>query len=245
MEEKLKSILKRTHWYLIAKVAALGLVWFFLPFPFFLILSLVFYFFPSFRPMRFLMPFLAIIFFASLSLWQGSFFMAVVFGLALYFLFGVKDLILIDRKTNFQLLTFLLVFLGALVLFFSFSNWLSFRFIFWSVILVAFCLTMLRVAVTEGRAPLHINVVAEEGRRRNFIVFGLAGFLLWQVIITLMILPITGTYKLLSLFLIFVIFLEMMSDFYNETISRNKILIELSIAAIFFVFIFSAASWGL
>ncbi len=128
MEEKLKSITKRTPWSSLLRGLVLGLAHYALaPFDFgsgalfFVVIAFAFYLIPFFRPKATRMPFFAALILA-LLLSQGILAAgAVVLLFAL--LFALKDLEVVDRAFAYEIFVFLALFASALQFFRAVPHW--------------------------------------------------------------------------------------------------------------------------
>lgn len=109
METKLRLILKRIHWSLALKAAILAVVWMVLPGWAFLILSAYLYFVPFFDPWKLFLPFLVFLFLAFTGPPNPGF--ALILGSLFYVILGIKDLILIDRRSAYDIMILISLFL--------------------------------------------------------------------------------------------------------------------------------------
>src|ERR1700722_12935955 len=108
MVEKLKSISKQIHWSLLARAALFALFWFFLPFWLFFLLALYLYFIPFFQERTLPVPFFILLLLTFIE--SPGIFFAVIFGLLFYYLLLIKNLVLIDRKSGYELFVLAITF---------------------------------------------------------------------------------------------------------------------------------------
>src|SRR2546422_648850 len=116
METKLKLISKRIHWSLALKAGGVAAAWYFLPRWAFLFVVLYFYFVPIFHPWKLFLPFLTFLFLVfnefvvpagQSQLSQIGF--AAIIAVFFYVILGIKDLVLIDRRSAYDGLVLALI----------------------------------------------------------------------------------------------------------------------------------------
>lgn len=241
MAAKLELISKPIPWSLVVKAALLGGVWFFLPFPIFLILAFYFYLVPLFKPLELGACFLVTLVFSFLI--PESFPSAVFLGVVFYLILGVKDLVFIHRKAVYQAVVLLTIFLMDLYFFFELGGWFGFRTLFWSVLVAFFSFLLMRGFLKyEG-------VVEEEAGWaagwHKFLILGLVGFLTWELMFVLLFLPLGFIYQTAILFLTSVVFLELTLAYFNRCLSPRKVLFNFTLFFIFVVFILAGTKWEL
>jgi hypothetical protein len=108
MAEKLKSISRQIHWSLLLRAALFALAWFFLPFWLFLLVALYLYLIPFFNSRRLFWPFFALLVLTYLE--PGNLVYLIFFAAFFYYLLLIKNLLLIDRKSAYELLVLALSF---------------------------------------------------------------------------------------------------------------------------------------
>lgn len=238
METKLKSIFGRIHWSLALKAAIFSLGWFFLPFWAFLLIALYFYFSPLFRPLTLALPFSLLILFAAAE--PKGVPLAVFFAVLFYLILGIKDLILINRKESYEALVLLLSFLMFVTFFVRLDGGIDLR-------ALPYSLATVTAFVFLALCFLRYDLGFEEKnvRRRRNIALGLTGILLWQISLAALFLPINFLYQAAILFLAAAMALTLMADYFANRLSRQRILVDFSIALVVLVFILGSASWGL
>src|SRR5258708_3672304 len=109
MAAKLKSISKQIHWSSVLKALVFALAWIWFPFWFFAILALGLYFIPFFQARRLAIPFLTLLILCYIQTPDMAF--AIIFGVVFYETLLIKDLLLIDRRSAYELLVLALTFL--------------------------------------------------------------------------------------------------------------------------------------
>lgn len=217
MAVKLKLILEPVPWLLVAKTIIFGTVWYFLPFWVFLLVSLYFYFSPAFQSGRFLPLFLVILYLASTN--EPSIWLAILFSLIFYLTIGIKDLIFIDRKTPYTILIYTLLLLLFINFWKIYPTWNS-KTLLRSILLPITFFFLTKDYLTEW---------GEFEKRRKNLILGLASFFVWQFSLAILFLPLNQFYSPLILFVISLIFLEIMPDYLNNTLTMQKKLIAFSL----------------
>jgi len=238
MVAKLRSILRPTHWSLLVKAIIFGVLWLFLPYPLFLIGALYLYLIPVFRPVKMALPFLGLIVLSGLV--ERGFFIALAIGATYYIIDGIKDLIFIRRRMSYEILVFLIMFIGSVGLY-SQTGWLTLLGVIWSFVLSVFAILLLRELSLYGDPP--IRSVAKKDVR--VVVFGLVGFFVWQLSIVLFILPLGSMYQAAILFLTSAVLIEIAMTYLSGELTRNKLLINFTVLFIFMVFVIASNNWGL
>jgi len=112
MAEKLKSILKRTNWSSLLRAVIFAAAWWatpFISFWVFLLVALYLYFVPFTGAEKVSVPFFVLLL---ISFLQGnSILAAVIFGAIFYFIILIKDLLIIDRRSAYDILVLVLSYL--------------------------------------------------------------------------------------------------------------------------------------
>ncbi len=236
MEEKLRSISRTIPWSLALKAAAFGLGWYVLPFWLFLLLGLGLYFVPLFQPMHLLLPLLLTFFFAAVLAYSS--WAALMLGIIFFFILGIKDLVFIRRGAAYETLIFLLFFLAFLNYFARFGAWGGWTDMGLGILVATVAALLLRGFVLY-RAP----EAGEWARRKRFVLFGLAGLLLWQWQAALLFLPLNFFYQTAILFLAAVVLAELFLAYAQGELTRRKILLHFSFLFVFVSFVLAANSW--
>jgi len=233
MEGKLRSITKRIHWSLILKAVAVGASWVYLPEWLSVALAIFFYFSSFFRIRHMGVPFLSALILAHV-LGQnilGGLFLAA----CLFLVFGLKELVFIDRRSAYAGLIFLIFFFASFLLYENLDAWngwfpvkgLLFAWLFWALV---------RGFLLE----------AEEGLpERTPLALGALSFVFWEIIMVIAFLPLDFLYQAgIAIFMAFVFF-EWLVDYSRGNLAKNKILLYISLLFILVTLIFAFAKWGL
>ncbi len=242
MAAKFVSITKQIPWSLLLKAFFCGCLWLFAPFWLFVIGALFFYFVPLFRPWRFLFPFLTV--FAISLLLPATLWSALFLGALFFLLLGVKDLVFVHRFQSYEAFVFLLfaaVFLLSFQLIFSWEHFLSFALIGIDGIVFVGAGASLLSYHRALRTPESPN----EGGGQELLLLWTAGFLVWQLGIALLMLPLTFFSQTAILFVFSVLLLELFVEKSEGRLTRRTLF---AYAAAFFlvvVFVLTAAEWGL
>jgi hypothetical protein len=241
MAVKLKSIVRPIPWFLLLKAVLFGLGWLILPSWLFVLSGLFLYLVPFFQPRKLLVPFLSTLALSLILPYDPGW--AVFFAGVSFLIFGIKDLIFINRSSAYEFLTLLLVF-GAIFSAFSSgaASWHGFAFLAMGVIaalFVAFVLELLRYKSSD--------MLIEGSQRRSLehkAIF-ISGFLLWQLGIGVAFLPLNLFYQTALLFLVAALMLELIVDWSEGDLSPRTLLFHFSVFFVFAVLLFASAEWGL
>ncbi|HTY39633.1 MAG TPA: hypothetical protein VMC43_00890 [Candidatus Paceibacterota bacterium] len=233
LKKRVAHGLRGLPWSLIVRAVIFGGAWLILPFWAFAVLAFGMYFFPLFQPFLLFVPFLLTIVFAGLlgtSLWG-----AVFLGILFYLVIGIKDLILIDRRRAYHILTFL-IFLALFLNFF-------YHYPRPDVPFAAFGLGLIFFIVFRGFVA-YIIPEAGEAHRATF-VSGLAALLVGQLALILLVLPLSFFYQTALLFLSVVLLAEFVIDHLEDRLDRRIVLTNASIILVFFSVVLALNRWGL
>ncbi len=117
---RIHSVFRHFPWVVLLKALAIAAAWIVFPSWIFVATTIGFYFIPIFQPLSLLWPLILALAFATTI---GFGFSQTVFVVAIFFLIlGIKDLVFIDRRAAYQTLVLLMLFAGALMLFFGAPN---------------------------------------------------------------------------------------------------------------------------
>ncbi len=238
MVKKLKSILRPIPWSLALRAFIFGLCWLLLPFWAFLCIALYFYFFPLFQPVKFAVHFIILLFFmATTSL---GFSAAAFFSLIFYLLLGLKDFLFIDRRSPYEMFLFLFVFMVAARFYFLFDTWLGI-FLVPSVFLFGILFFLVSRGLWKYSAPSFELPLGSHSRVSLFILT----FLLCQLILGIVVLPLNFLYQTAIFFLSAVVLIESVFDYLRGALTNRRLLANFSIFLVFIVIILGSAPWSL
>ncbi len=219
---------------LLLKSAALGLIWFFLPFWLFFVFAVYFYFVPPFQPFKIFFPFLLTIAFSFFL--QQNLLSVFLVGVLFFLVLGIKNLILVHRFQSHQLMAFLLLFLGYFYFFSVFGNWgrpiSSF-----ALFAVGFSFFFLFYELSA--------YTSEKKREKKIAISAIGAFLVFQAAAAILFLPMNRFYQTAVLFLSSVIIADIFLEYLNNGLSRKKILQDFSVFFVVATLLLAAANWEL
>lgn len=254
MAEKLKSISKRIHWFLLLKGVIFAAAWFFFgsyspSFLIFAIVALYLYFSPLAQSSTVAAPFLVLMLLTFLE--PVNLLLAFIFGIVFFYILLVKELILIDRKSAYEVTVLSLMFLlllgfyerfggslDILSLYYSLCGAAIMGFLTWSFIRFGYPTAepsgVLDVAEGYGNLPAlsRISVV-------------LSVVLMWQFLLVALFLPVDFVYQTIIAFLGVIFIIDLVPQYLFGESSREKVLATLSVIFVLFVFVLGSARWGL
>ncbi len=219
---------------LLIKACIFSIGWLVFPFWAFLIISLYFYLVPLFQPFKLFVPFILTLLAAAIL--PYGFWFAVLLGILFFLLFGIKNLILVNRFDNHQLIVFLILFLMFFGFFWHFENWQR-----WTVSLISFGIGFFFFFLFKELASYSQG----SSESKKIIVSVLGSFLLWQAAMVILFLPLNYFYQTALLFLSSVILTDILLEYLGGVIGRRKILADFSIFFVIAVVILTSANWGL
>jgi|GEM_PF-612936 len=242
MAIKLKSITRLIPWSLALRAVLFGAAWLILPFWAFSILALYLYFVPLFQPLKLGVPFATLLFF-TYTLTPNIWF-AILLLVIFYLILGMKDLILIDRIAAYEILVLLLLFL----VFFGFFSWVTNLGIrsapFKAVLPAGLFFFLARGFLYYPDSPPPLLRVRKSGRW-EFLFIGLGAFMIWQLSLVLLFLPMSFFYQSALLFLVTLFFLELFPYHLRGELSRERILVNFSTFFILGTVILAAIEWSI
>jgi len=237
MAEKLKSISKRIHWYLLLKAAAFALAWLWFPWWLFAVVALVIYFTPFFQPERFAFPFFVLLILSYVQ--APGWFFAVIFGLMFYFLLLIKELLLVERRSAYELLVFLLSFLLLRDFYLRFNQGVAGTAPLFALLVAALVALLLRnyIRAFEGGEERH------PGLRR--VSVGFSFLLFWQILMIGLFLPVDFIYQTAIVFLPIVLVVDLLPERLAGSLDRTKILTSATVIFALLVIVITSARWTL
>lgn len=258
MVEKLKSILRRTHWSLLVRAAIFAVSWYLLPLWLFTLIALYLYFVPIFRSGRLAAPFLILVILTYIEAPNPIF--MVVFGLIFYVLLLIKGLFLIDRRSAFEILVLMLSFLLLRDFYMALPQGIVGPSL-WYAFLAAILITLLARSfvkylseeeatsavlgpVPTASAPIEtpemrMHRAGEKERMALWLTF----LLIWQTLIVGLFLPVDFIYQTVAVFLVAVIIIDLMPEYLFGGLTRAKILTTVTIVLVLFALVLTAAHW--
>jgi hypothetical protein len=197
------------------------------------VLGVIFYFSSLFRVKHMGIPFISALVIAHVL---GQNVLAGIFLAACMFLiFGLKELVFIDRRSVYTTLIFLIFFFTSFLLYENLDAWsvwfpvksLLFAWLFW-VLINGFLIEAEGGAT--GRTPL---------------ILGALAFVFWEISTAVAFLPLDFLYHAGIMVFFAFVFFEWLLDYSRGGLSKNKILLYISLLFILITLIFSFAKWSL
>lgn len=242
MAGKLKLILRLIPWSLAARAFLFGLAWLTLPFGLFLVVALYFYLVPLFKPLKFGWPFLALLVLMSPLFFEKTAGVTFIAATIFFLILGVKDLVLLRRKSSYGLaiLGLSLILLGDF--FYGVSG--DFR---WTTPFKALALSLTWFLLWKGWVDYResFTIQESEDRKRAGVALGVAALMMWQVIWALLFLPLGYVSQTAVAFLAALVILELVVAHLGGTLSRRRILADFTIFFVFLTFALTSARWEL
>lgn len=255
MVAKLESILGPIPWSLVLKAALTGIVWYFLPLWVFFLAAFYFYLTPLFEPKKFAVPFLIFLYLAasnSPSLWFAVF-LAVIF----YLMLGVKDLILINRSALYEVMVLLILFALFFNFFVTTSGWNDSG-VFLAALIPSAAFFLLFGGLVDYLPPafppekagtetsqISQSESGESGKRKKLLVIGLSSFLVWQLALAIIFLPLNFVFASILWFVPVLLLTEIVPDYLRGTLSRQRIMSAFAAFFVVIVVILGATQWKL
>lgn len=241
MAVALKSISKQIHWSLLAKAAVFAYAWWYLPAWLFAVVALILYFIPPFQTRRNLVPFLVLL---GISLTTPpSVLMALIYGILCYYLFLIKDLLVIDRKSARAVLAMALSF-------FLFREFFS----AWSVgfsagaVVVSWIVAIAFGALLNGVIVAHRNQQEEDLptiRRLRRVTVTIASFIIFEFLIAALFLPIDFIYQSITVFLVAALFIDLVPAYFFHDLAPRRIRATAMAVFAMLVVTLASAKWGI
>jgi hypothetical protein len=239
MAAKLKSISRQIHWSLLGKAILFAFAWFILPFWLFTLIALYLYFFPFFNSWKFFWPFFVLLVLTYIE--PASLPFLVVFAALFYYLLLMKDLLLIDRKSAYELLVLVLSFFLLGDFYGQFgthgitgtSLWFGF-------------LTVALIGLLLGGFIRSFSGDVDKNSMRRVTVW-LAFVLLLQFLILGLFLPLNFAYQSVVVFLISVLVIDLLPENCLETrgVSRQRALTTGITVFVLLFIVLASAHWML
>ena len=241
MAEKLRSILRRISWSSVLKAVIFAVAWWALPFWLFLLFALYLYFIPMTGAGRVSVPFFVLLLITLLQ--KPGIIFAVIFGVVFYFLLLVKDLIIIDRRTAYEVLMLVLSYLLMRGFFLNVGG----SFGWWSLLDSAVAAVAVSALVTSfiknfSTAP---EDSAREARSFRHMLGWMTFLLMWQLLMVGLFLPLDFLYQSAIIFLVAVIILDLVPQYVFGELTRIKVLATGTVLFALLVIVLSSARWTL
>jgi hypothetical protein len=237
MAAKLKSILKQIHWSSILRAAIFALAWFWLPFWLFLLIALYLYFVPLFQAGKLAIPFLALLFLCFIE--PTGLIFAVVFGALFYGILLVKDLILIDRRSAYEIVVLMLSFIFFRAFYLKFDKGIDGYALISSFLIAAVFGLLLNAFVDCFKESISSTALLKR------VAVLLSFVLMWQILIVGLFLPIDFVYQSVLAFLGAILLTDLVPEHLFGGLTRAKVLTTATAVFTLLVIVLGSARWGL
>jgi len=269
MAAKLKSISRQIHWSLLGRAALFALAWFFLPFWLFALIALYLYFFPLFNTWKLFWLFFALLVLAYIEesgAGSSGLVFVVIFAALFYYLLLIKDLLLIDRKSAYELLILVLVFflfrdfygkigIGVGVGAASLTSIITGVSLWYGLLVAALIGLLVNSFIRTFSDTINVNTIhsdniysdsVHENPMRRITVW-LAFILVWQFLILGLFLPLDFAYQSVVVFLASVFIVDLLPEACIEAagVSRQRIVTTGITAGVLLFIVLASAHWGL
>ncbi len=237
MAEKLRSILKQIHWSLVVKAVIFALAWLWLPAWAFVLIAIALYFIPFFQAGKLAIPFFTLLL---LALFQepGTLF-AVAFAALFYTILLIKDLLLIDRRSAYELVMLGLIFLVLRSFYVHFNEGIT-----ESALFFAFLAAILLALLVRGLVNAFEEGALVKGSVPQVAIW-LSALLFIEMIVVGLFLPLDFVYQSVIVFLVAVLVADLIPHYLLGTLTRTKILTAGTTIFALLVILISSARWGL
>jgi hypothetical protein len=237
MVEKSKSILRQIHWSLLLRAAIFAAAWFFLPFWLFLLIALYLYFFPLSQGTSLAIPFLVLLLLCLIL--HPSILLALILGAIFFYTLLIKDLLLIDRKSAYEVLTFLLSFLLLRSFYENAGGGLTL-----ASLTLAFLVGFIITLLVRSFISSFSEAVPERASVRK-IVYWLFFILSWQLVVAGLFLPLDFIYQSAVIFLGLVTLIDLIPQYLFRELVPAKIFAVSGMVFTLLAVILASARWGL
>ena len=235
MAEGLRSIANRISWSSLLRAVLFAAVWWVAPYWLFLAAALYLYYVPMTGAGKVSAPFWVLMLIAFIE--PQSWFFAIVLAAVFYFILLIKDLLIIDRRTAYEVLIFVLSYLLMRDFFVNlggqgFGGWA-----FLGAMGIALALTILFASFTGNfsSAPRPLR------RAIGWMTF----VLLWQVLIVTLFLPLDVSYQAAIAFLLSIALMSIVSQHIFGELTRAKALATSAVVFASLTIILASATWTL
>ncbi len=234
MVEKLRSTLKRTNWSSLLKAVIFGVAWWALPFWLFLIVALFLYFIPITGAGKVATPFFALLLISLLG--SQGILDAIIFVAIFYFILLVKDLLIIDRRSAYEILMLFLSYLLLRSFFLTVGGSFGLRALLYGLVAAVAISAMVASFIKNfSEAPQPFR------RMLGWMTF----ILMWQLIIVGLFLPLDFLYQSAIIFLLAAILIDLVPQYVFGELTRAKVLATGSVLFSLLVIVAASARWTL
>jgi hypothetical protein len=241
MAEKLKSILRQTNWSLLLKALIFGIAWWALPWWLFLLVALYAYFIPITGTGKVSVPFFVLLLISFIQ--SQDVLAAILFAAIFYFILLIRDLLIIDRRSAYEILMLVLGYLLVRSFFLNVGGSFGLRALVYSLI-AAWAMSGMVTnfvknfsTVPEGGA----HEARSFGRMLGWMTF----LLMWQLLLVGLFLPLDFLYQSAIVFLVAAILINLVPQYAFGELSQIKVLATATVLFALLVIVCASARWVL
>ena len=239
MVEKLRSILKQISWSLLLKAVIFGAAWWALPFWLFAIIALYLYFVPIMGTGKVSVPFFVLLLISFFQ--EQNPLPAILFAAIFYFILLIRDLLIIDRRSAYEILMLVLSYLLMRSFFLNAGGAFDFGALLYSLV-AAWAVSVLVVSFVKN-----FSIVPEESLReaRSFrrMLGWMIFLIIWQLLIVGTFLPLDFLYQSAIIFLVSATMINLVPQYIFGELSREKVLATGSVLFALLVIVLASARW--
>lgn len=236
MAEKLRSISKRIHWSSFLKAALFAAAWLVFPLWLFILVALYLYFVPISQYGAAIAPFLVLL--ALMLIEPTSLPFAIIFGFVFFYILLIKDLMLIDRKTAYEITILFLAFLLFRDFYGKYGGVLDGTSLAYSLVVA------MLVAFLVSSFIRHFSGDGDISSSTRTAIW-LSGILTWQLLVVGLFLPVDFVYQSVIVFLGSIFVIDLIPQYIFGELSRTKILLTSSVIFVLFVLVLGSVRWTL
>lgn len=247
MAAGLKSIAKRISWSSLLRAAVFAVAWWIAPFWLFLIIALYLYYVPIAGAGKVSAPFWVLVVLACFEP-QGWLF-ALILGAVFYFILLIKDLLIIDRRTAYEVLVFILSYLMMRGFYLDFGGqgfggWALLGAMGVAVVLALLFRSFIKNFLPDDDPAIPAAPVLPSYALRRAIGW-IMFILLWQILIVGLFLPLNFFYQAAIAFLLSTALMSIVSQRAFGELTRARAFATSMVVFIFLTVILASAQWAL
>ncbi len=243
MAETLKSISRQIHWSSLLRAVIFAFAWLIVPFWFFALIALYLYFVPVPGSKTVAWPFLILLILMFFE--PAGFAFALLFGATFFYILLIKELVLIDRESAYEVAVLFLAFLACRDLYLHEGGAInigSLTFAFFAALLIG---RLLASFIKFGTAPQLDTEPTLERRHVRRTAVWISTLIAWQMLIVGLFLPVDFVYQAVAAFLGIALLFDLVPQYLVGKLSSEKTLITASIIFALFVIVIGSARWVL
>lgn len=226
-----------------------ALFWFFAPAWIFFLAAVALYFLPLQHVGKVTVPFFVLVLLSMME--PHGIILAVILGGLFFYILLIRDFLLIDRKSAYEILIFFLTFLALRLFYIDMHPGIHLASIL-SAFLIAIVFSLLIDGFTSSfdeqasSSGSTIDAGSHSSRRRlRRVAAWLSFFIMWQVLIATLFLPLGGVAQSTIAFLIAIFLVDLVPFSLWEELSRARILGTSTVVFALLVIVLGAQGWRL